>query len=108
MPPKPKKKVVQDSIKPTYKNIGLANFASGQTTATKRDSIQYARGFDYGLKQKENLTVKQAGQKYLNTSQYFNKGRWEGKNNPSSALNNTSKGSDTTFVQRVQSFFNFN
>lgn len=109
MPPKQKKKVVQDSIQPTYRNIGNANFASRQNVATKNDSLDYAQGFRIGMNNMPPKTQNERKRRYPNAGSYFTQGRYEGQNNPGSlAKRPKNTGSDTTFVQRVQSFFNFN
>ena len=108
MPPKPKKKVVQDSIKPTYKNIGNANFASSQKVATKNDSLDYAQGFKVGMNAMPPKTQAERKKTYPNASSYFTQGRYESQNHPASlAQRSKNKGSDTTFIQKVQSFFSF-
>lgn len=108
MPPKPKKKVVQDTIKPTYRNIGNANFASSQKVATKTDSLDYAQGFKIGMNNMPPKTQAQRRKMYPNASSYFTQGRYEAQNNPGSlAKRPKNTGSETTFIQKVQSFFNF-
>lgn len=71
----------KDSIpQPTYKNLSLANQYSQQypdgslpanpRPASKGDSLEYKQGFDYG---------KSGGKQSPGESQFFQKGRWEGK-----------------------------
>lgn len=69
---------------PTYKNLGLArtatNNAAGRDTntpATKKDSLDYKKGFEMGITgYKPNpLRIKYEGK-----NQYEEKGRWEGQN----------------------------
>jgi|11BtaG_2_1085332.scaffolds.fasta_scaffold41452_1 hypothetical protein len=87
MPNKKKPQQAQDSIKPTYKNMGLFNKLRTQdqtqghgygAKTTKRDTLNYNQGFEFGLKHK-------APKKPFNNEGYmFRAGRWEGQNNPSS------------------------
>jgi len=82
---KPAKKMqTGGSTKPTYKNLGLARSASNKeesrdtnTPATKKDSLDYKKGFEMGRKgYKPNpLRIKYEGK-----NQYEEKGRWEGQN----------------------------
>jgi len=89
MPDKKKKtqQVKQDSIKPTYKNMGLFNKLRTQdqtqgqgynAPTTKRDTLNYNYGFQFGLKNKAPKKPFE-GEGYM-----FRAGRWEGQNNPSS------------------------
>lgn len=87
MPDKKKPQQAQDSIKPTYKNMGLFNKLRTQdqtqgqgynSPTTTRDTLNYNHGFRFGLK---NTAPKKpfVGEGYM-----FRAGRWEGQNNPSS------------------------
>lgn len=72
------------SVKPTYVNLGLArtatNNAEGRDTntpATKKDSLDYKKGFDNGRAGIKPSTLRT---KYEGKNQYEEKGRWEGQN----------------------------
>jgi hypothetical protein len=82
---KPAKKMqAGGSLKPTYKNLGLARSASNNaagrdtnTPATKKDSLDYKKGFDMGKAGKKPSSLRA---KYEGKNQYEEKGRWEGQN----------------------------
>ena len=82
---KPAKKMqAGGSLKPTYKNLGLARSASNNaagrdtnTPATKKDSLDYKKGFDMGKAGKKPSALRA---KYEGKNQYEEKGRWEGQN----------------------------
>jgi len=69
---------------PTYKNLGLARSATNKeegrdinTPATKKDSIDYKKGFEMG---KAGFKPSPLRAKYEGKNQYEEKGRWEGQN----------------------------
>jgi len=79
-----KKMQTGGSLKPTYKNLGLARSASNNaagrdtnTPATKKDSLDYKKGFDMG---KSGVKPSSLRAKYEGKNQYEEKGRWEGQN----------------------------
>jgi len=74
------------TAKPTYNRLGLARSAANKeagrdynTPATKRDSLDYKRGFNMGLAGKKPSPLEI---KYQGKNQYEEKGRWEGQNTP--------------------------
>lgn len=69
---------------PTWKNFAMANQARNNAEgvptkrpATKRDSTQYKRGFQMGLKRLKPSAVQK---KYQGETEFEKMGRWEGKN----------------------------
>lgn len=85
--------------KPTYKNFSLANQYSQQNPdgslpqnprpASAGDTIDYNRGFDYGMAKGPNKPSR-------GENQFFQKGRWEGQ-----AFYNPPKPEDSSFKNKV-------
>tara|TARA_B110000977_G_scaffold78481_1_gene105582 strand:+ start:75 stop:356 length:282 start_codon:yes stop_codon:yes gene_type:complete len=69
---------------PTYKNFSMANQARNnakgvptERPATRRDSTQYKRGYQMGLK---GLKPSAVQKKYQGETEFEKMGRWEGQN----------------------------
>lgn len=69
---------------PTWKNFAMANQARNKSIgvdskrpATKRDSTQYKRGFQMGLK---GIKPSKMRLKYEGETEFQKMGRWEGQN----------------------------
>jgi len=69
---------------PTWKNFAMANQARNnakgvptERPATKRDSTQYKRGFQMGLR---GLKPSEIQRKYQKETEFEKMGRWEGQN----------------------------
>jgi hypothetical protein len=69
---------------PTWKNFAMANQARNNAEgvptkrpATKRDSTQYKRGFQMGLK---GIKPSKMRLKYEGETEFEKMGRWEGQN----------------------------
>ena len=69
---------------PTWKNFAMANQARNNAEgvptkrpATKRDSTQYKRGFQMGLK---GIKPSKMRLKYEGETEFQKMGRWEGEN----------------------------
>ena len=84
------KGLVGDALKecqkktPTWKNFAMANQARNksegiptQRPATKRDSTEYKRGYEMGLKRLKPSSLQK---KFQGETEFEKMGRWEGQN----------------------------
>lgn len=90
MQDKSKKKVV----KPTFKNMKMANQMNNRSMgvdvdmpATKKDSLDYTRGFNVGL----NAKLKGKKADSWGKNEFEKMGRWEGQNTTVYVKNNKKK-----------------